>query len=90
MKTFKQFLKESKHYEKCLVWKSEEDAAKVKEMATKRDGADLVVDWNVMYFPDKFTFDHIVYHYSVKSAFNRKPEVKLVSELTDKDFHKTA
>lgn len=78
----------SAHYEMCLVWSTEELAAEVKEHARKRDGVDLVVDANVMYFPDKFTFDHIVYHYSVKSL--KKPIKKKVADLQPEDFQKRA
>ncbi len=66
-------------YEKCLVWPTEGSCQWVKEKAMSRDGVDLEIDGPTMFFPDKFTFDHIVYHYSVKAV--TKPQVKLVSEL---------
>jgi len=84
----KSLLEQETKYEKCLVWSNEEIAAEVKNNAHDKDGVDLVVDWNVMYFPDKFTFDHIVYHYALKST--KKPITKLCSDLTDEDLHKTA
>lgn len=77
-------------YTKCLVWQNEEDAARIKELALKRDGLDLTVDMNVMYFDAKPDFDHIVYHYVSKTMPDRKPELKLVADLKPADFQKRA
>jgi len=77
-------------YEKCMVWNNEEQAADVKEKVERRDGADLIVDWNVMYFRNKIEFDHIDYHYRMKISPTERPKIKLVKDLTDEDLHKTA
>ena len=60
----------------CLIFKTKEDAEKTAEMARKRDGAEIEVVDNVMYFPDKFTFDHINYHYRMKSIGDKKPLIQ--------------
>ena len=53
-------------YSKYFEFRNEVQANQIAEMARKRDGAVLEVVGNCIYFPDKFTFDHIVYHYKVK------------------------
>ena len=83
----KELVENTSRYEKCLVWKNKEDAEMIKDVASKRDGVDLEINQNVMYFQDKFEFDHIVYHYKAKVPPERKPEIKLISQLTSEDFH---
>lgn len=67
-------------HNQCLSFKTKEDAEKTAVMARKRDGAELEVVDNVMYFPDKFTFDHINYHYRMKSVGDKKPLIQDVPE----------
>lgn len=63
-------------YKQCLVFKTEEDAQNIAGMARKRDGAEIEVVNSTMYFPDKFTFDHINYHYRMKSIGDKKPLIQ--------------
>lgn len=58
---------EMERYSQYLIWPSVGAAEKVAGMLRKRDGAEVEVEDNLMFFPDKFTFDHAVYHYKVKA-----------------------
>lgn len=70
-------------HNQCLVFQTPEDAEQIAEMARKRDGAEVEVVKNTMYFPDKFTFEHINYHYRMKSNGDKKPLIQDV-ETTPK------
>lgn len=68
-------------YEQVLIWSDEIIAKKICDMATARDCVELLVDGKIMYFYDKFTFDHICYHYLCKMSLDKRPVKKLVSEI---------
>jgi hypothetical protein len=67
-------------HNQCLVFQTPEDAQSIAVMARKRDGAEVEVVDNIMYFPDKFTFDHINYHYRMKSIGDKNPLIQDVPE----------
>lgn len=69
-------------YNQCLVFQTPEDAEQIAGMARKRDGAEVEVVDTIMYFPDKFTFEHINYHYRMKSIGDKKPLIEDVPAPT--------
>jgi len=69
------------HYEMCLQWKNNTTANEIKDMISKRDCVDLIVENDIMYFPDKFTYDHICYHYVCKITPDRRPNKLFVADL---------
>ena len=71
-------------HNQCLVFQTPEDAQKTAVMARKRDGAEVEVVESTMYFPNKLTFDHIDYHYRMKSAGERKPLIQDVPDPSSK------
>lgn len=53
-------------YEKSLEFKDEISASKIAKMIRERDGGEVIQKGKILSFLDKFTFDHVVYHYKVK------------------------
>jgi hypothetical protein len=63
------------------VWQTEADAQEINKVLHEKYGVKSTVVGNIMYFVDKFEFDYVDYHYRMKIAPSRRPEIKLVSEL---------